>query len=164
LASTQTLEDYAVTELSTAAIPETDGGRWVSTKVGSPGYRADVTARAHNFVIDEPTALGGTDAGPTPYEYLLGALSGCTAMTLRLYANRKGWPLESVEVKMRTSRSHEIDCENCEKTAVGITRIERKVEMLGSLTDEQKQRLLEIADRCPVKQTLERGIKVETAV
>jgi putative redox protein len=83
-------------------------------------------------------------------------------MTLRLYANRKGWPLESVEVKMRTSRSHEVDCENCEKSAVGITRIERKVDMQGPLTDEQKQRLLEIADRCPVKQTLERGIKVET--
>ena len=151
-----------MTEPSTVVTLETDGGRWVSTKVGGPGYRADVTARAHNFVIDEPTALGGTDAGPTPYEYLLGALSGCTAMTLRLYANRKGWPLESVEVKMRTSRSHEVDCENCEKTAVGITRIERKVEMHGPLTDEQKQRLLEIADRCPVKQTLERGIKVET--
>jgi putative redox protein len=149
-----------MTEPTTATTPETDAGRWVSTKVGGPGYRADVSARAHNFVIDEPTALGGTDAGPTPYEYLLGALSGCTAMTLRLYANRKGWPLESVEVKMRTSRAHEVDCENCEKTAVGITRIERKVEMSGPLTDEQKQRLLEIADRCPVKQTLERGIKV----
>jgi putative redox protein len=153
-----------MTEPSSAVPLETDGGRWVSTKVGGPGYRADVTARAHNFVIDEPTALGGTDAGPTPYEYLLGALSGCTAMTLRLYANRKGWPLESVEVKMRTSRSHEVDCENCEKTAVGITRIERTVDMQGPLTDEQKQRLLEIADRCPVKQTLERGIKVETLV
>lgn len=152
-----------MTEPTSAVTTDTDGGRWVTTTVGGPGYRADVNARTHNFVIDEPIALGGTDAGPTPYEYLLGALSGCTAMTLRLYANRKGWPLESVEVKMRTSRSHEVDCENCEKTAVGITRIERKVEMRGALTDEQKQRLLEIADRCPVKQTLERGIKVVPA-
>ena len=150
-------------EPTSAAATDTDAGRWVSTTVGSPGFRADVTARTHGFVIDEPTSLGGTDAGPTPYEYLLGALSGCTAMTLRLYANRKGWPLESVEVKMRTSRSHEVDCENCEKAAVGIQRIERKIEMHGALTEEQKERLLEIADRCPVKQTLERGIKIVPA-
>ncbi len=149
-----------MTESSSAVTTDTDGGRWVSTTVGGPGYRADVSARNHHFVIDEPIALGGGDAGPTPYEYLLGALSGCTAMTLRLYANRKRWPLESVEVRMRTSRTHEVDCENCEKTAVGISRIERKVVMQGDLTDEQKQRLLEIADRCPVKQTLERGVKV----
>jgi len=146
-----------------AATPETDAGRWVTSKVGGPGYRADATARTHGFVIDEPTALGGGDAGPTPYEYLLGALSGCTAMTLRLYANRKGWPLESVEVKMRTSRAHEVDCEACEKSAVGIARIERKIEMHGTLTEEQKERLLEIADRCPVKQTLEHGIKIVPA-
>ncbi|MEP6729023.1 MAG: OsmC family protein [bacterium] len=144
-------------------VTDADGGRWVSTKVGATGYRASVTARTHNFVIDEPTALGGGDEGPTPYEYLLGSLSGCTAMTLRLYANRKKWPLESVEVRMRTSRSHEIDCENCEKTAVGIQHIERKIELNGPLSDEQKQRLMEIADRCPVKQTLERGIKVDNA-
>lgn len=152
-----------MTESPSTVATDADGGRWVTTKVGSADYRADVTARTHEFVIDEPTGLGGGDLGPTPYEYLLGALSGCTAMTLRLYANRKGWPLESVEVGMRTSRSHEIDCENCEKTAVGITRIERKVDLQGPLSDEQRQRLMEIADRCPVKQTLERGIKVVTA-
>jgi len=146
-----------------AATADTDAGRWVISRVGGPGYRADVSARSHGFVIDEPTALGGTDAGPTPYEYLLGALSGCTAMTLRLYANRKGWPLESIEVSMRTSRSHEVDCEQCEKSAVGIARIERKIEMRGALSAEQRERLLEIADRCPVKQTLERGIKIVPA-
>jgi putative redox protein len=152
-----------MTEAPGTAATDADGGRWVTTKVGSADYRADVNARTHDFIIDEPTGLGGGDLGPTPYEYLLGALSGCTAMTLRLYANRKGWPLESVEVRMRTSRSHEIDCENCEKSAVGITRIERKVALKGPLSDEQRQRLMEIADRCPVKQTLERGIKVVPA-
>lgn len=150
-----------MTEPPMAVSTDADGGRWVSTKVGASDYRAEVTARTHEFIIDEPKTLGGGDLGPTPYEYLLGALSGCTAMTLRLYANRKKWPLESVEVRMRTSRSHETDCENCDKAAVGITRIERKVDLQGPLSDEQRQRLMEIADRCPVKQTLERGIKVE---
>jgi putative redox protein len=83
-------------------------------------------------------------------------------MTLRMYANRKGWPLESIDVQLRIARSHEPDCENCESSAVGITRIERKIEFHGALSDEQRARLLQIADRCPVKQTLERGIAVQT--
>ena len=152
-----------MTEPTTVPNSDADGGRWVSTTVGAERYRADVTARTHNFVIDEPSSLGGGDSGPTPYEYLLGALSGCTAMTLRLYANRKKWPLERVEVRVRMSRSHESDCENCESASVGITQIERQVDLHGPLSTEQRQRLMEIADRCPVKQTLERGIKVETA-
>ena len=137
-----------------------DETRWVTTRVGSPGYRADVRARSHAFVIDEPTTVGGGDAGPTPYEFLLASLSGCMAMTLRMYADRKGWPLESVTIALRTSRSHELDCENCEKSEVGITRIERKIDLGGTLSPEQRQRLLQIADRCPVKQTLERGFKI----
>jgi putative redox protein len=80
-----------------------------------------------------------------------------------MYADRKAWPLEGVEVRLRTARSHEKDCENCEKQQVGITNIERTVELTGALTDEQRKRLLEIADRCPVKQTLERGIRVVNA-
>jgi putative redox protein len=141
---------------------DADGGRWVSTTVGATGYRADVTARTHTFAVDEPIAFGGTDAGATPYEYLLGALSSCMAMTLRLYADRKGWPLEKVVIRVRTARSHETDCENCTTVAVGIARIERTIELQGPLDDEQRARLLQIADRCPVKQTLERGIVVQT--
>ncbi|MEO8452939.1 MAG: OsmC family protein [Gemmatimonadota bacterium] len=140
---------------------DVDGGRWVATRVGPTGFRAETTARTHAFTIDEPVAVGGTDAGPTPYEYLLGALSGCMAMTLRIYADRKGWPLENVEVRLRTARSHEPDCENCETGAVGITKIEREIDFAGPLSDEQRKRLLQIADKCPVKQTLERGIAVQ---
>jgi putative redox protein len=147
--------------------PETavdvDAGSWVTARAGASGFRTEIDARGHLFVADEPRAVGGTDVGATPYEYLLAALAACTAMTARMYADRKGWPLEGVEVRLRTSRSHEKDCEQCETQQVGITRIERKLELTGSLTDEQRARILAIADRCPVKQTLARGIEVVNA-
>lgn len=139
--------------------PSADDG-WVTARTESGGFRTELEIRDHGLIADEPTALKGTDRGPTPYEYLLGALGSCMAMTLRVYADRKGWPLERVEVKLRTARSHEKDCEDCEKTPVGITRIERRLELSGPLTDEQRTRLLQIADKCPVKQTLERGVKI----
>jgi putative redox protein len=148
---------------SAAAAHDQDAGKWVTTRIGGSGFRADIAARSHTFISDEPVALGGTDTGPTPYELLLGALSSCTAMTLRVYAKRKGWPLESVEVRMRQTRTHEEDCEKCEREAVGITHIERDIDIGGALTDEQRKRLLEIADRCPVKQTLEHGIHIVIA-
>jgi putative redox protein len=139
-----------------------EAGRWVTSRIGATGFRVDVTARTHSLIGDEPVEVRGTDLGPTPYEYLLTAIGTCTVMTLRLYADRKGFPLEGAAVMLRSGQSHERDCENCAKEKVGIGRVERRIELLGALTDEQKMRLLEIADRCPVKQTLERGIKVET--
>lgn len=141
---------------------DADAGRWISAEVGPSGYRTELRARGHTFTADEPMSVGGTDAGPTPYELLLGALTGCTAMTLRMYADRKGYPLEGVVVQMRSARTHEQDCENCATQTVGINRVERRIELTGALTDEQRDRLLQIADRCPVKQTLERGFKIET--
>lgn len=138
-------------------------GRWVSARIEASGFRTEVRARTHALLADEPTNVGGTDAGPTPYELLLGALSSCTAMTVRMYANRKKWPLEGVTVQLRTARSHETDCERCEVEPVGIGRVERRVEFDGPLTDEQRRRLLDIADRCPVKQSLERGVKIVNA-
>jgi putative redox protein len=140
-----------------------DANRWVTVTVGSHGFRADAIAGAHSLIIDEPAQVGGTDAGPTPYEYLLTAVGSCTAMTLRLYADRKEWPLESITVQLRSANSHEKDCEECETKKVGIAHIERRVIMTGHLTDEQRSRLLEIADRCPVKQTIERGIHIDNA-
>lgn len=139
-----------------------DAAGWVTARVGPDGFRTELLTDRHAFVADEPVQVGGTNAGPTPYEYLLSALGSCMVMTLRFYANRRGWPLESARVQLRSGRSHELDCEKCAKEKVGIERIERRIELSGPLTDEQRQRLLEIADRCPVKQTLERGIRVET--
>lgn len=136
---------------------------WVSASVGRGGYRTTLSARTHAFVADEPRDSGGTDAGPTPYELLLGALAACTAMTLRMYADRKQWPVEDIVVRLRTARAHAADCATCETEEVGADRLEREVDLVGTLTDEQRTRLLYIADRCPVKQTLERGLRVEAA-
>ncbi len=147
---------------SSAAAPAEDAGRWVTARIGLKGFRTDVQAGVHAMIVDEPVPLGGTELGPTPYEYLLTALGSCTVMTLRLYADRRGWPLESASVQLRSGQSHKRDCEQCEKEKVGISVIERKIDLTGPLTDEQRVRLLQIADRCPVKQTLERGIRVET--
>ncbi len=146
-----------------AVVDDTDAGRWVTASVGAAGFRTEIETRAHRLRADEPVPLGGTDDGPTPYELLLGALASCTAMTLRMYADRKGWPLAGADVRMRSARSHEQDCEHCETEKVGIGRIERTVELHGALTEEQRARLLEIGDRGPVKQTLERGIEVVDA-
>jgi uncharacterized OsmC-like protein len=146
---------------TTAADTRDDG--WLTAHIGAAGYRTDVGVRGHTFVADEPASVGGADVGPTPYDYLLASLAACTAMTLRMYASRKGWPLENAVVRLRDARSHAADCANCEKQAVGIRRIERQIELKGSLSDEQRQRLLAIADRCPIKQTLERGLRVESA-
>ena len=136
----------------------TDANQWVRARIGRSGYRVDVNARAHHILADEPRALSGTDSGPTPYELMLAALAGCTVMTVRMYADRKGWPLEEAVVWLRQARAHEPDCEKCPTEKVGMGTIERRVELGGPLSDEQRSRLLEIADRCPVKQTLERGV------
>ncbi|MEO8561746.1 MAG: OsmC family protein [bacterium] len=149
-------------ETSTLVDDVTDEREWVTAHVGASGYRTNITAGLHTFVADEPRALGGTGMGPTPYELLLGALGGCMAITLRMYADRKGWPLETVRIQLRTERAHEKDCLDCDESEVGIPRVARRIQLSGPLSPEQRTRLLQIADRCPVKQTLARGLIVET--
>ena len=139
---------------------------WVTAHLAPGGYNTVLTAGNHTLVADEPTSVGGTDAGPTPYDLLLASLGACTAMTIRMYAERKGWPLEDAVVRLRTARpatAHADDCAECATKPVGLARIERDVELRGPLSDEQKHRLLEIADRCPLKRTLESGLRIERA-
>ncbi|HEX7957426.1 MAG TPA: OsmC family protein [Pyrinomonadaceae bacterium] len=113
------------------------------------------------LLTDEPAALGGEGAGPDPYTLLLAALGSCISMTLRLYARRKGWPLERVRVRLRQRRVHAKDCAECGSGSDGfIHQIERAVELEGDLTDEQRARLREIAHRCPVHRTLTSEIVV----
>jgi uncharacterized OsmC-like protein len=108
-----------------------------------------------SFIIDEPAGVGGDDAGPDPYALLLAALGGCTSMTVSMYARRKGWRLERVTVSLSQERIHAKDCENCETQGDAfIHRINVSIDLAGDLTDEQRARLLEIAQKCPVKKTL----------
>jgi putative redox protein len=118
------------------------------------GFYTEISADGHALVADEPESFGGTDKGPTPYDYLLGALGSCTAMTLRMYANRKDWPLDSVTVRLSHGKIYADDCANCETETGKIDRIEREIEVEGDLTDTQREKLLEIADKCPVHRTL----------
>lgn len=107
------------------------------------------------LITDEPVAAGGDDAGPDPYALLLAALGSCISMTTRLYAKRKGWPLERVTVRLRQNRIHAKDCQECSQDAQGyVHRIERSVTFEGNLTEEQLTRLQEISHKCPVHKTL----------
>ena len=130
--------------------------------VSSDGYlKQQITAGRHNLIADEPKEAGGTDDGPDPYSLLLAALGACTSMTLQLYARRKGWPLEKVEVSLRHSRIHAEDCEECNVKEGRIERIERFISLTGPLTEEQRARLLEIAQRCPVHKTLTSEVSIK---
>lgn len=135
----------------------------VVVRAGDRGFTTEISTGGHTLVSDQPTASGGTNAGPSPYDYILAALGSCTAMTIRIFADRRGWPLEGVSVRLRQSRVYEKDCEECDVKKVGIDQIEREIDLAGPLTDEQQEGLLRIADRCPVGQTLANGIRVVPA-
>lgn len=139
-------------------------GRWVSAQVAA-GYRTDVTARSHRLTTDEPTALGGTDEGMNPLELFLASIGACMAMTMRMYADRKGWPLTAARVHLR--RAPVRADPNLALHMAGtqqVTELERVIELDGALDDAQRARIVEIAERCPVKRTIEAGIRmVETS-
>ena len=122
----------------------------------------DITAGAHHLTSDEPASAGGTDSGPTPYDLLLAALGSCTSMTVGMYARRKQWPLKQVTVRLRHSRVHVQDCANCETSDAKLTVIEREIELQGPLDQDQRARLLAIADRCPLHLTLTSRIEIRT--
>lgn len=137
--------------------------RTVTVSIGASKYTSDVIVGDHRFQADEPRAAGGADLGPSPYDLLLASLGSCTVMTLRIYADRKVWPLEGVAVHLTQKRLHAKDCEDCENTEGQITRIERTIEIQGDhLDDDQRTRLMEIADKCPVHRTLTSEIKIDT--
>ena len=133
------------------------------TEAGSGTYTQQITLGHHQLVADEPRPIGD-DAGPTPYDLLLAALGSCTSMTVRMYADRKGWPLEGVRVTLRHSRIHAEDCATCETTKGWIDHIDRHIELTGELDDSQRERLLQIADRCPVHQTLTSEVDIATSL
>jgi putative redox protein len=130
--------------------------------VSSIGYlKQEIRAGKHVTIADEPLAAGGTDEGPGPYELLLASLGACTAMTLQVYARRKQWPLEKVEVSLSHDRLHAEDCAECVTKEGQITRIDRYISLTGELSEEQRSKLLEIAQRCPVHRTLTSEISIK---
>jgi len=125
-------------------------------------FRTEVEAGPHRFVLDEPADAGGGGEGPTPYDMLASALGGCTAMTLHFYARREKLPLEGVDVKVTHDRQHAKDCADCVTQAGFIHRFRVEIHLLGDqLTEEQRQRLLTIAGRCPVARTLGSEIRID---
>ena len=116
----------------------------------------------HSLLADEPVSAGGNDRGPGPYELLLMSLGACTSMTLRLYANRKRWPLQRVTVRLKHSRSYPQDCKDCADKAVMLDHVDREIALEGTLDDTQRAKLLEIADKCPVHRTLTSEIEIRT--
>jgi len=143
------------------ATPEADASP-VTVSSGPSGLRQEIALGRHILVGDEPVDQGGEDAGPDPYAFLLAALGTCTSMTVTLYARRKGWPLERVKVHLVHSKVHALDCTSCETREGMLDRIDRDVELLGPLTDDQRARLLEIANKCPVHRTLTSEIEIRT--
>jgi putative redox protein len=135
----------------------------VTVRGDSSGFAQEIQVGLHRLTADEPIAVGGKDTGPSPYELLLAALGSCTSMTISLYARTKKWPLESVTVNLRHSKIHATDCRDCEIKIGKIDRIERDIQLVGELQPEQKAKLLEIADKCPVHRTLKSEIEIQTS-
>jgi putative redox protein len=144
---------------SDATIPE---GAVQGVERGPGAFTVDIRAGRHQWVGDEPASVGGDDLGPGPYDMLTAALGACTAMTLRMYARQKQWPLDKVTVELAHSKIHAKDCAECETRDGKVDRIERFVTITGALDAEQRQRLLEIADKCPVHRTLHSDVLVVT--
>ena len=136
--------------------------RTVTVHGSAPGFAQTISVGQHRLAADEPVSVGGTDTGPNPYDLLLAALGSCTSMTVAMYARRKQWPLEDVTVRLRHSRVHAADCESAETKVGMLDHIDREVEFSGALSDEQRARLLDIANKCPVHRTLASEIIVQT--
>jgi len=124
------------------------------------GFLQEVVSGNHHLLADEPVSVGGTDAAPGPYDYLLIALGACTSMTVGLYARRKQFPLENITVSLRHARIHAQDCEACETKEGIVDRIDTYIELTGPLTAEQRAKLIEIAGKCPVHRTLKSEIDI----
>ena len=134
----------------------------VVARTGAVGFRTDVRAGRHALTADEPASVGGSDLGPTPYDFLSAALATCTTMTLQMYARHKKLSLDAATVRVVHDKVHADDCVDCETSEGRIDEFRRNISLQGELTEKQRQRMLEIADRCPVHRTLHGEIKVRS--
>ena len=149
---------------SAAALQEiaVEAGTVVVSETGDGVFTQQLLDGRHRLLADEPVTAGGKDLGPGPYELLLMALGACTSMTVRLYANRKQWPLQRVTVRLKHTRSYPSDCKECESKPVMLDHVDREIEFAGDLSDEQRARLLEMAQKCPVHRTLSQRVEIAT--
>jgi uncharacterized OsmC-like protein len=152
---------------STTATTEGTGTKPADVVVhgNASGFLQEIVSGAHQLRADEPISVGGGDAAPGPYDYLLVGLGACTSMTVGLYARSKKWPLENISVSLRHSRVHAKDCAECETKEGMLDRIDVEIGLSGALTAEQRAKLMEIAAKCPVHRTLksEINIRLQTA-
>ncbi len=149
-----------------AVLPPKPKGDFVSvSETGDGPFAQAILAGGHPLWADEPPNFGGHDTGPSPYQLVSAGLGACTAMTLRMVADRKKWPLEKVSVNIAHQKIHAQDCQDCESTQTAkIDQFSRSITLKGNLSKEQKQALLEIADKCPVHRTLQQEVQVKTAL
>src|SRR4029079_7996272 len=131
-------------------------------EAGGGKFQQEIMSGPHRFLADEPVKAGGLDSGPDPYDLLLASLGACTSMTLRLYAENKKLPLQRVSVRLTHNKIHAEDCLNCETKEGMVDRIDRNITLEGALSADERKRLLEIADKCPVHRTLESEIEIRT--
>jgi uncharacterized OsmC-like protein/alpha-beta hydrolase superfamily lysophospholipase len=141
---------------------ELETGTVLVRETGQGRYQQEVLSGPHRFLADEPVKVGGLDSGPGPYDLLLAGLGACTSITLRIYAEHKKLPLSRVSVRLAHNKIHAEDCENCETKEGMIDHIDRAITLEGDLTPEQRKRLMEIADKCPVHRTLESEVEIKT--
>jgi putative redox protein len=136
----------------------------VASLDSADGFTTPMKVGGHYFTADEPTSYGGNNFGPSPYQLVSAGLSACTAMTIQMYAKRKKWPLENVEVHTSYQKLHAADCKNCDSSEAKIDTFQRAIKLTGGLDDKQIARIMEIADKCPVHRTLKSEINIVTTV
>ncbi len=141
-----------------------DKKKIVHIHIGAKNYKTSLTAGNHELTADEPESAGGQNTGPDPYDYLLMSLGSCTAITLRMYIERKKWQVDDIYVELRHSKVHAEDCKDCDEKSAKIDMIEEEIIVKGDLTDEQLDKLLEISHKCPVYKTLQGSIDAKTSI
>lgn len=141
---------------------EDPGDNRIFARIGETLYRTDIMANGHHIIADEPEPVGGGNLGPSPYDLLVSGLGACTCMTLRMYAARKKWPVDSISVGLQHQKIHVDECRNCETQDKRLDKIDLEIEIKGDLSPDQRKRMLEIAEKCPVHRTLHSEIATNT--